>query len=533
MFKTCLKQVFKMKYNPASDENPGVSLISPADACNAPLTVYVHDRQSARLQAVKNIIHRCGACACPLENAQKLQSDSSSERRSGIALVGLESGCFARELDRTRALKQNNFKVICYADGIQSRPIGERCEVLLAGALNMLDSEESDFAESLRQLLTDWVRAETERQNEEAKLIRSMAELGFIGVSQAMVSLFSWAVRASKLSDLPTLITGETGTGKEVLIRVLSKLDPKRSGSPFVALNCSALNAGLAESELFGHRRGAFTGAARDRKGLFRSAENGILFLDEIGDLDEQLQAKLLRVLQENRVLGVGDDREVNVNVRVLAATNKNLEELVAKGKFRADLYYRLNILSAHIPPLRERRADLLPLIEHFIRKYRTVYPTRTCTLAPELVEALMQLELPGNARQLDNIIRQALANKSDDSPLNLSDLPLAVWRELFEQSRRERGETAATNQRVSGSPPPSSPPPSSAPQPPQHEVQSHLFHLLKNNNWNLPESLEQCERLLLEAVLDHTHGNQTQTARLLSITPRSVYNKMRKHQLH
>ncbi|HKS28214.1 MAG TPA: sigma 54-interacting transcriptional regulator [Pyrinomonadaceae bacterium] len=514
--------------NPSSVvTDPGVSFVSTATACSDGLTVYVHDAQSARLQSVKAVIQGCGARPIPLENSQKRRGDHL-EKRPGIAIVGLEPGHSTRELERVRSLKQNNFKVICYEDSIGTRPIGERCEVLLAGALNVLDSARPDFSQALLRLLSDSVRAETERQNEETRLIHAMAELGLIGVSQPMLALFGWAVRASKLSDLPALITGETGTGKEVLIRVISRLDEKRSGGPFIALNCSALNAGVAESELFGHRRGAFTGAERDRKGLFRSAENGILFLDEIGDLDDHLQAKLLRVLQENRVLGVGADQEVRVNVRVLAATNRNLEELVAKGKFRADLYYRLNILSAHIPPLRERLADLKPLTEHFVKKYRAAYPTGTCAVAAEFVEALMQVELPGNARQLDNIIRQALANKSDDSPLNLSDLPPAIWQELFEQSRRGTHEVEQE-----GQPAACAEPSGGGAWPPEHDVQSHLLSLLQHNNWNLPESLEQCERLLLEAVLDYTHGNQSQTARLLSITPRSVYNKMRKHHLH
>lgn len=514
-------------YNPASDKDPGVSFVPSVDTCNDGLTVYVHDAQAERLEAVKAVIERCGALPLPLfENLQQRRADRM-KKRAGIALVGLETGHPLRELERIRLLKQSNFKVICYEEGIQLRPIGQRCEVLLAGAINLLDSAEPGFTDSLLRLLKGSVRAESERQNEETKLIGAMAELGLIGVSQPMLALFGWAVRASKLSDLPALVTGETGTGKEVLIRVISKLDEKRSGGPFIALNCSALNSGVAESELFGHRRGAFTGAERDRKGLFRSAENDILFLDEIGDLDDHLQAKLLRVLQENRVLGVGADHEVSVNVRVLAATNRNLEELVAKGKFRADLYYRLNILSAHIPPLRERLADLMPLTEHFIRKHRAVYPTRTCAVSTEFVEALTQIELPGNARQLDNIIRQALANKSDDSPLNLSDLPPSIWQELFEQSGRERPKGAPSAETVSDNGQ------SGCAQPAGHDVQAHLLHLLQHNNWNLPESLEQCERLLLEAVLGYTHGNQSQTARLLSITPRSVYNKMRKHHLH
>lgn len=519
-----LPLLYSPSYSGAKPDSPSVPR---ADANADALTVYVCDGQSARLQVVNTIINQCGACPHPLLAHTLKRQGSKTGRCSGIILVALEPGRGARQLDRVRVLRRNNFKVICYENGIRSRPIGERCEVLLAGALNVLDSAEPDFADALRRLLTGCVCAETERQNEEAKLIQTMAQLGLIGVSQAMLTLFRWALRASKLSDLPTLITGETGTGKEVLVKAISKLDLKRSGSPVVALNCSALSAGLAESELFGHRRGAFTGAERDRKGLFRAAEGGILFLDEIGDLDDHLQAKLLRVLQESRVLGVGEDREVKVNVRVIAATNKNLEELVAQGKFRADLYYRLNILSAHIPPLRERVADLKPLIEHFIRKYRAVYPTQTCSVAAEFVEALMQIKLPGNARQLDNLVRQALANKNDDSPLNLSDLPPAVWWELFEQSRREKDDAGQADNHGAEQAR------SSEDQEPAGDIQSYLFELLQHNNWNLPESLEHCERLLLEAVLVHTRGNQSQTARLLGITPRSVYNKRRKHQLH
>src|SRR6185436_10192490 len=156
-----------------------------------------------------------------------------------------------------------------------------------------------------------------------------------------------------------------------LLAKALSEMDPKRKQGPFVAVNCAAVQPTLLESEFFGHRRGSFTGAERDRKGLVRAAEGGVLFLDEISELEVGLQAKLLRVLQENRVLGVGEEREVAVSVRFIAATNRNLEQLVAEGKFRADLFHRLRVLLIHVPPLRDRPSELQLLVEHFLQKHR------------------------------------------------------------------------------------------------------------------------------------------------------------------
>src|SRR5262249_49739435 len=243
-----------------------------------------------------------------------------------------------------------------------------------------------------------------------------------------MMAVFHTVLRISPLSDLPVLITGETGTGKGLLAHAIHQLDRKRCQGPFIALNCSALSPGLAESELFGHRRGAFTGADRDRKGLFRAAEGGVLFLDEIGELDEAVQAKLLRVLQAHRVLGIGDDHEVAVNVRIIAATHRNLEAMVQQGTFRADLWHRLHVLAIHIPPLRERPADLKPLLEHFLEKYQGLRPAGPLSAAPEFLEALTQLPLPGNAREVENLVQWVLVHKDDAAPLTLRDLPVDIW---------------------------------------------------------------------------------------------------------
>jgi two-component system NtrC family response regulator len=215
------------------------------------------------------------------------------------------------------------------------------------------------------------------------------------------------------------------------MARAIHQLDPKRRTGPFVAINCGALSPGLVESELFGHSRGAFTGADRDRKGLVRAAEGGVLFLDEIGELGSDVQVKLLRVLQDRRVTMVGTERDVGVDLRIVAATNRNLELMMQRGQFREDLFYRLNMLSVHLPPLRERVSDLEPLIGNFLMKYRSAAKSRISSIDRDFLEALALLDFPGNVRQLENIVRRALVNKVDDTPLSLSDLSPEIWRQL------------------------------------------------------------------------------------------------------
>jgi transcriptional regulator with GAF, ATPase, and Fis domain len=277
----------------------------------------------------------------------------------------------------------------------------------------------------------------------------------------------------------------------------------------------------VAESELFGHRRGAFTGADRDRKGLIRAAEGGVVFLDEIGELDDALQVKLLRVLQERRVLGVGDDHEVPVSVRVIAATNRNLSAAVQHRKFRADLFHRLNVLSIHIPPLRERRADVGPLISHLLEKNQFLQTAGSVSAGPDFIEALTRIDLPGNVRQLENLVRRALVNKATPAPLTLTDLPVEIWQQLAEQEDRVRSEQLASGG-------PGKPARETAPQ----TLSSDLVNLLDTHGWSLAQTLRYCERLLLEAALRRKQGNQSQTARLLGLTPRSIYSKMRRYHL-
>lgn len=475
-------------------------------------TVALWDQIHQRQQSIKDYIQACDATPLIVNSVRDIGRVKHTSSQN-VALVGLGDLAVqgAESLAVIRALKQKGFRVIGYEDDVLSWPIGIRCRALLNGCAILLDSLKAHFDVELRKVLTQSLQASAENHNEEQLARQKMRELGIIGESAEMLSVFRWLIRVSGLSDFPVLISGETGTGKELMANALHRLDGKRHKGPFIAANCSVISAGIAESELFGHRRGAFTGADTDRKGLFRSAEGGVLFLDEIGELSEGLQAKLLRVLQEQKVLGVGFDHEVPIDVRVIAATNRNLEEMVKQRRFREDLYHRLNVLSVRIPPLRERFSDLQPLTEHFLDKYSGLSGRATHSASGEFIEALMQLQLLGNARQLENIVRRALLNKSDDAPLSLSDLTPADWEELSESNPDPNLTLGAED--ASDLPP-------------------HFVSILDSNGWNLSKSLEQCERLLLQCALKLAHGNQSQTARLIGITPRSVYNKLQKHKL-
>jgi transcriptional regulator with GAF, ATPase, and Fis domain len=415
-------------------------------------------------------------------------------------------------LEAIRNLAQSGIKVIAYADGASNWTLGERCRPLLAGASCILDSANPGFfVQDLRLKVFGFLHESQRLRDDQTRIRGVMKTLGLVGESAAMATVFRWIGRVSALSDLPVLIAGETGTGKELVAYAIHQLDAKRAAKPFVAVNCAAISPQLAESELFGHRRGAYTGAGRDRRGLVRSADGGVLFLDEVGELSSEMQAKLLRAIQLGRVLGVGEDREVPVDVRIIAATNRDLDRMVRESRFREDLFHRLNVLPVWIPPLRERREDLRPLIEHFITRYSVLVSPRVVAASRDFVDALSWLPLTGNARQLENIVRWALVRKVDDTPLNLGDLPSEVWQEL----------SAPTGQAPAGGNGGASLP-----------LIESFDEILASSGGSLFRSLARCERLLLESTLQRTRGNRTSAARLLGITPRSVYNKIRKHGL-
>jgi transcriptional regulator with GAF, ATPase, and Fis domain len=453
------------------------------------------------------------AHATGLDVREALPQCKSGDFEPGVFIVvGLSNPFTESDLDQIRDLKKLCQVVAVYVENAASLALGRRCEVLLAGAPVLLDRSSAAFEFVLAQVVVEAAEQWDRRLHEEQRILEEMRELAIIGRSSLMLEVFRLAQRVSHFSDLPVLITGETGTGKELLARAIYKQDQNRRHGPFVPLNCAALSRELSDSELFGHRKGSFTGAGGDRSGLFRSAHRGVIFLDEIGELDLCLQAKLLRVLQENSVLSVGEDFETRIDVRVLTATNRDLTKMVAGGLFREDLYHRLNVVLLHIPPLRERTDDIALLIAHFLQKHEHLAATRPAAVAPSFVEALQQAFLPGNARQLENLVRRALINSGGVRALEVTDLPPELWQELSSKCvTRTSPDRPGPQPANSGSHP------------------AFVDDLLHRHNFDLGRCVGECEDMLIHAVLESCHGNQAQAARLLGITPRSIYNKLRK----
>ncbi|HEY0710709.1 MAG TPA: sigma-54 dependent transcriptional regulator [Polyangia bacterium] len=310
-----------------------------------------------------------------------------------------------------------------------------------------------------------------------------------IGKSPAMGRVFD-VIRKIAPARTSVLLIGESGTGKELAARALHELSG-RAGNEFVAVNCGAIPESLIESEFFGHVKGAFTGANTDRPGLFEAAHGGTIFLDEIGELPVPMQVKLLRVLQERKVKRVGGVQEKEVDVRVVAATNRDLEAEVEKGAFRQDLFYRLNVIQLRLPPLRERREDLPLLVDHFLRKFSAEHGRPLSGIEPDAMAAIMGHSFPGNVRELENLI--------------------------------ERAVTLATGDRITADTLPRLSPMSTA--------GAHVDPApgLPATGLDLEKVVEDFERGIIIKALEHTKGNRTEAARLLGVTFRSLRYRLSK----
>jgi len=296
------------------------------------------------------------------------------------------------------------------------------------------------------------------------------------------------------------LITGESGTGKERIAQFIHENSPRKDG-PFIRVNCAALSEQLLESELFGHEKGAFTGAHKRHEGRFELADGGTLLLDEIGEISASVQAKLLRVLEENEFERVGGDRTISVDVRVVAATNRKLADEVAEGRFREDLYYRLHVLPIHVDALRERPEDVLPLAEHFVRHFSQQSGTTPPELTEDAREALENWSWPGNVRELENVIQRAVVLAGGDE-LHAEDLSFGAELESSNGGGGPRGIVADDGE--------------SGDEPTYDPV------ALANRK------LADIERDAILATLDETGGNKTEAARRLGVTARTLSNKMK-----
>jgi transcriptional regulator with GAF, ATPase, and Fis domain len=311
-----------------------------------------------------------------------------------------------------------------------------------------------------------------------------------IGQSKAMRGVFNQIVKvAPKASTV--LVTGETGTGKELIARSIHQ-HSKRQDKPFVAINCAAIPEALLESELFGHEKGAFTGANTKKPGKFETADGGTLFLDEIGDMPLETQAKVLRALEEHTIERVGAIKSIQVNVRFIAATNRNLEKMVETGRFRRDLFYRLNVFSILLPPLRHRREDIPLLAEKFLNEM-----DKECQLSSEALQVLMTNDWPGNVRELKNALESAAVLA--DTTILPSNLPFSLKR-----NERLNGPTVQTNETVTGA----------------------------NGTVDLDVRIKDYERKIIVDALRRSGGVQVKAASILGIKERSLWHRIKKHQI-
>lgn len=303
-----------------------------------------------------------------------------------------------------------------------------------------------------------------------------------LGDSKALKDAVSLARKVSG-TDVPVLLTGETGTGKEVFAQAIH-YNSKRAKQNFVAVNCSSFSKELLESEMFGHKAGSFTGALKDKKELFEEADNGTIFLDEIGEMAFELQAKLLRILETGEYIKIGDTKPTRVNVRVVAATNRNLPEEITAGRFREDLFYRLSVFQIHLPPLRERAGDVRILAKAFVKDFSVRLARPVTEITPAFLEALEQQPWKGNIRELRNVIERSLI-VCESERLDVADLPLDIQNTHYEQS---------------------------------DETTPGSFEL------------SAMERRHIARVLEYTKGNKTEAARLLKIGLTTLYRKIEEY---
>lgn len=327
------------------------------------------------------------------------------------------------------------------------------------------------------------------RENEALKKeIQSVNKSGFIVASKAMKDIYQLINKVAKY-DSPVLVSGASGTGKELVAKAIHN-NSERSGFPFVPINCGAIPQNLIESELFGHVKGAFTGSHMDKKGLFQQADQGTIFLDEIGDMDLSLQVKLLRVLQEKKVRRVGAVSPEDIDVRIIAATNKQLDKEILNGGFREDLYYRLNVIEISIPQLKDRKEDIIPLAKHFINKYNNSFGRSVHKIDSDVIDLLLNHDWPGNVRELEHLIQRAII-LSDNDKIMFGDIESKLKGDIF--------------------------------------IDNKSSYDLKNI---VNENKKKIEVELINRVLAMTGDNRTEAAKTLGISHRALMYKIKEYKI-
>ncbi len=394
-------------------------------------------------------------------------------------------------LSRIKEIKSGQIVVIITAYGAQRIAI----EAVDKGAYDYFTKPfDIDVLRMVIKRAIECCRLNRENKNLKEKLGRDLRIEEIIGKSGKMLEVFE-IIKKVTAAEVTVLVQGESGTGKELAARAIHYNSSRKNG-PFVKINCAAIPEGVLESELFGHEKGAFTDAAAKKIGKFEAADSGTIFLDEIGDMSLATQAKVLRVLQEKEFERVGGTAPVKVDVRIIAATNKDLFRAVREGQFREDLYYRINVVSLYLPPLRERRDDIPLLFEHFMKRFNRDFKKEIKHISLEAMELLMKYSWPGNVRELENVLQRAIVLAEGDS-ISREDLPFYI-NCLDEEIK----------------------------------VGENNSSFRKSLSETVHDIVDDVEKQLIIKALNQTNWNRTETARLLKISRKSLFNKMKKFGL-
>lgn len=404
---------------------------------------------------------------------------------------------FLNKTGARKTIRKENIAFLCVPIKFKDETLGVLSVDRLFGSRTISFEEDLRLLKIIASLIAQSVKLHMEVEREREAFLEEKENLtrqlkgryrveNIIGQSDRMQEVFE-AVHLVSPSRANVLLRGESGSGKELIARAIHYMSPRAKG-PFIKFNCASIPEGLLESELFGHEKGAFTGAMSVRKGRFELADGGTIFLDEIGDLPLALQPKILRVLQEKEFERVGGERTIKVDVRLIAATSRNLEGLVSDGRFREDLYYRLNVVPIFLPSLRERKEDMPVLVDYFLRRY-SEENRKTIRITPEVLKLFMEYEWPGNVRELENTIER-LVVMSRGKTATIDDLPLNIKN----QSMKTKYAAIAKDA--------------------------------------LPSAIEDIERTKILDALKRTGWVQSKAARLLGITSRQIGYKIRKYNL-
>ncbi len=451
------------------------------------LRVLVVDNDAAHAEAMTESLRRvgyeCRIAKSGPEGMSAIEQDTFDIIVTDLMMSEVDG---MEVLASARQLLPDTEVIMVTGHGTVSRAV----EAMQRGAFSFLE----------KPITTDKLRAIVARAAEAVRRKRDNTELrqrlderyGFEGIIYASDKMKSVIERLKRIAptDATVLVTGPSGTGKELIAQAIHQNSP-RKGKRLVPLNCAAVAEHLVESELFGHVKGAYTDAHHDRVGAFEYANGGTIFLDEVGDMPQATQSKLLRVLEERKVIRVGDNQPVAVNVRVVSATNQDLEQAIADGKFRRDLYYRLKVVTIDLPPLSDRREDIIPLVDHFRKQFCKQHHKSVRRFDPAVIRRFCEYDWPGNVRQLRNAVETMIVLDAD-GVLGDDDLPP----ELAELPASEPASESVAGAGLLGQP------------------------------------LEAYERLAIEQTLKLTGGNREETARILGIGARTLYRKLEKYEL-